>query len=157
MIVEALRVRRYEPEDRAKVLDLHEAGLREVGAFIEDPDLERDLLDIEASYLRDGGEFLIGTLDGTVVAMGALRRTSPERAEIKRMRVESAHQRSGFGQEILDALERRARELGYTHLHLDTAAHLKPARRLYEKNGYLEAQRGKIGPLDCVFYEKRLV
>lgn len=156
MTEETPHIRRYAPEDHESVLKLHEAGLREVGAFIEDPEIYRDLLDIEASYC-DGGEFLVGVCRGQVVAMGALRRTSPGRAEIKRMRVEPDHQERGFGHTILSALEKRAAELGYTELHLDTAVHLQPARRLYEKNDYREARRGRIGPFECVFYEKNLV
>ncbi len=52
--------------------------------------------------------------------MGALRRTTNEWAEIKRMRVHPDFQRRGFGQMILEALEARAVALGYAALHLDT-------------------------------------
>jgi GNAT superfamily N-acetyltransferase len=40
--------------------------------------------------------------------MGAFRRTDPERAEIKRMRVHPDYQGRGFGQIILSELEARA-------------------------------------------------
>ena len=156
MIRESLHIRRFEPGDGEDVRRLHEAALREVGAFIEDPELDEDLLDIEASYLGSG-EFLIGELEGRMVAMGALRRTGPDLAEVKRMRVEPAYQGRGYGQNILTTLEKRAADLGYRNLHLDTAVHLEAARHLYERNGYREMRRGKIGSLDCVFYEKNLV
>lgn len=156
MIRERLHIRRYRPEDHAAVLELHETALRQTGAFIEDPEMDRDMHGIEASYLSDG-EFLVGVVDGQIVAMGALRKTSPGWAEVKRMRVARDHQSLGFGQAVLDALERRAVELGYTDLHLDTGVNLEAARSLYERNGYREARRGKVGPFDCVFYEKSLV
>jgi ribosomal protein S18 acetylase RimI-like enzyme len=92
-----------------------------------------------------------------MVAMGALRRTGLDLAEVKRMRVEPAYQGRGYGQNILTTLEKRAADLGYRNLHLDTAVHLEAARHLYERNGYREMRRGKIGSLDCVFYEKNLV
>ena len=113
-----------------------------------------DLHEIENVYLRNGGEFLVGTLGGEVVAMGAVKKTSDRRAEIKYMRVDPKFQRRGFGQVILTALECRAAELGYETLHLDTAVQQKTARHLYESNGYREARRGKKGAIDCVFYEK---
>lgn len=156
MIPETLHIRRYRPGDHAAALELYETALRQNGAFIEDPEMHRDMRDIEAAYLGDG-EFLVGVVDGRVVAMGALRKTSPGWAEVKRMRVVREFQRHGFGQAILDALERHAVELGYRTLHLDTGVNLEAARGLYEKNHYREARRGKVGPFDCVFYEKSLV
>jgi ribosomal protein S18 acetylase RimI-like enzyme len=79
---------------------------------------------------------------------------SSKRAEIKRMRVSPAHQRNGFGQAILSALERRAVELGYAALHLDTTVQQKAAQGLYVKNGYREAGRSRTGRFESVFYER---
>jgi ribosomal protein S18 acetylase RimI-like enzyme len=151
---ETLLIRRYRTEDREIVLRLHEVGLRETGTFVEGWDLDEDLLDIEGTYLNDSGEFFVGLLADRIVAIGALRGIAPGRAEIKRMRVDPAFQRRGFGQAILDALEERATELGYATLHLDTTVQQQAARRLYTKNGYREVHRDQMGPFECVFYEK---
>jgi ribosomal protein S18 acetylase RimI-like enzyme len=151
---EALRVRPYRPEDREIVLRLHEIGLRETGTFVEGWDLDEDLLDIEGAYLNGSGEFLVGVLDGRIVAIGALKRIAPGQAEIKRVRVDPAFQRRGFGQTMLDALEECATQLGYATLHLDTTVQQQAARRLYTKNGYREVRRDRMGPFECVFYEK---
>jgi ribosomal protein S18 acetylase RimI-like enzyme len=151
---EILLIRRYGPEDREIVLRLHEIGLRETGTFVEGWNLDEDLLDIEGTYLNDSGEFLVGVLGGRIVAIGALKRSAPGRAEIKRMRVDPAFQRRGFGQAILDALEERATQLAYATLHLDTTVQQQAARRLYTKNGYREVRRDRMGPFECVFYEK---
>ena len=71
------------------------------------------------------------------------------------MRVEPGLQGHGYGRVLLDALHRRAAELGYSTLSLDTTVHQTAARRLYEGNGYREVRRGRIGPFDCVFYRRR--
>jgi ribosomal protein S18 acetylase RimI-like enzyme len=103
------------------------------------------------------GEFLIGECDGLLVAMGALKRTSPEeRAEIKRMRVHPEYQGRGYGQLMLDELEVRARVLGYQTLHLDTSILQIPAQRLYEKNGFREVGRDSYQGLEVILYEKQL-
>ena len=154
---QGLRIRRYESGDREAVWRLHNEALDEVGAHLGKGPWDDDLHEIEAAYLEAGGEFLVGVLDGWVVAMGALRRISPEEAEIKRMRVQPALQGRGYGQALLDALHRRAARLGYSMLRLDTAVHQRAARCLYERNGYREVRRGRIGPFDCVFYERRAV
>lgn len=149
-----LHIRRYEAGDHAAVLRLHEAGLREMGTFIEEPGFDLDLLDIQGVYFEDSGEFIVGEVDGDIVAMGALRKTSLERAEVKRMRVAPEFRRQGFGQEILDVLHRRASALNYSTLHLDTGINHEAAKNLYESNGYRETRRGMVGPVECVFYEK---
>lgn len=151
-----LHIRRYTPEDRETVLHLHEAGLREMGTFIEEPGFDLDLRDIEGEYLEDDGEFLVGVCGDQIAAMGALKKTSSESAEIKRMRVAPAFRRRGFAQQILNTLHSRASELGYAKLHLDTGISQEVARKLYEANDYRKTRRGTVGPVECVFYEKHL-
>lgn len=148
-----LQIRCYVASDYADVLRLHEAALRDVGAYVEDEEWDEDLHDIQSNYLEDG-EFIVGTYGGNLVAMGAFRKTGPGRAEIKRMRVETDFQGRGFGQAMLSALEKRAAEKGYTTLHLETTVGQEGAQRLYAKNGYREAGRGKVWLFDCIFYEK---
>ena len=75
--------------------------------------------------------------------------------KIKRMR-RPRRLEHGFGQAIYTALEKRAIELGYSLLHLDTAVVLVGAQHFYTKNGYQEVRRAKLGRLDCIFYEKQL-
>ena len=154
---EPLRIRRYEPSDKRAVRLLHDDALNEVGAHLGSGPWDEDLDDVQAVYLESGGEFLVGVLDREIVAMGALKRISPEAAEVKRMRVRPGFQGSGYGQTLLDALHDRAAELGYSRLRLDTTVQQRAARHLYIKNGYREAGRGRIGPFDCVFYERHAV
>ena len=156
-MVASLEIRRYEPGDGEAVWRLHNEALAGVGAHLGNGPWDDDLHEIWAVYLEAGGEFLVGVLDGRVVAMGALRRVSTTEAEVKRMRVEPGLQGRGYGQVLLDVLHRRAVELGYSTLSLDTTLHQKAARRLYEANGYREVRRGRIGPFDCVFYRRRAV
>ncbi len=108
-------------------------------------------------YLKNGGEFLVGIRDNHLIAMGALRRISINSAEIKRMRVDPAFQRKGLGQAILNSLEKRARELGYKKLHLDTTMKQVVAQKFYEKNGFQIIRRSKLAGFECLFYEKSLI
>jgi GNAT superfamily N-acetyltransferase len=152
-----LHIRRYEPGDKRAVRRLHDDALNEVGAHLGTGPWDEDLDEIEGVYLESGGEFLVGVLEGEVVAMGAIKRVSPDVAEVRRMRVRPGLQGRGYGQAMLDALHRRAAGLGYTALLLDTTVQRGVARRLYLKNGYREVGRGSIGPFECVFYERGAV
>lgn len=151
-----LLIRRYETSDHDAVWTLHNRALAASGAHAGNGPWDDDLHDIAGVYLAAGGEFLVGVLDGRLVAMGALRRTAPDRAEIKRMRVDPAFQRRGFGRTILEALEHQAAVLGYRTLHLDTTTIQVAAQRLYLSQGYREVGRAIVGGFDTILYEKRL-
>jgi GNAT superfamily N-acetyltransferase len=152
-----LHIRRYEPDDKRAVRRLHDDALNEVGAHLGRGPWDDDLDEIESVYLDRGGEFLVGVLDGEIVAMGALMRISPERAELKRMRVRPGLQGRGYGQAVLDALHRRASELGYSTLRLATTVQQLAAQHLYLKNGFGEVGRGVVEPFDCIFYERKIL
>ena len=152
-----MHIRRYETSDKLAVRRLHDDALNEVGAHLGSGPWDEDLDEIEDVYLGSGGEFLVGILEGEVVAMGALKRLPSHAAEVKRMRVRPELQRRGYGQAMLDALHRRAAELGYSTLRLDTTVQQLAARHLYLGNGYSEVGRGSIGPFECVFYERGTV
>ena len=151
-----LEIRRYQPSDQDAVWALHRLALEATGIYVTHGPWDEDLHHIETAYLEDGGEFLIGLLDGQIVAMGALRKTSADRAEVKRMRVHPDFQRRGFGQAILDALEAKAQVLGYKTLHLDTSTKQTVAQQFYAENGYVETGRERHGRFTLIYYEKQL-
>lgn len=149
-------LRRYTPADRKAVEHLHVYAIQQTGAYLGRGAWDDDVYTIEEAYLNKQGEFLIGECDGIFVAMGAFRRTSLHRAEIKRMRVHPAYQGRGFGQIILNELEARARAMGYTTLHLDTSVMQLAAQRLYEKNDFREVGRDRYQNIEVILYEKQL-
>jgi len=151
-----LEIRRYQASDYDEVWNLHILALQHVGAYLGSGPWDNDLLHIEQVYLHNRGEFLVGTIDERIIAMGAFRKTSDERAEIKRMRVHPDFQGRGYGQIILDELERRAKTAGYTLLHLDTSIVQIAAQKLYMKNGYRETGREIHGGLECILFEKSI-
>jgi ribosomal protein S18 acetylase RimI-like enzyme len=149
-------LRRYEPTDLEAVEYLHVYAIQQAGAYLGRGHWDDDIYAIEEAYLNNQGEFLIGEWDGKFVAMGALHRTSPERAAIKRMRTHPDYQGRGFGQLILNELEARARAMGYKTLHLDTSVVQVVAQKFYEKNGFRVVGRDMYQNLEVILYEKDL-
>ncbi len=152
-----LRIRRFQDSDHDAVWALHNDALHDAGAHAGSGPWDDGLHAIRRVYLDQGGDFIVGLLNDELVAMGGLRRTGDERAEIKRMRVAPHLQRLGFGRRVLEHLETRAAELGYTHLHLDTTAWQFVAQALYRSHGYRETAREQRDRFELVFYEKNLV
>ncbi len=162
--MDKLKIRRYKASDNSVVWELHRLGLAEIGVepSLDNP-LDQDLSDIENIYLKEG-DFIVGELDGSVVAMGAFKSVSEEVAELKRMRVNPKFQRQGFGQQILDELEKRAKEKGFNKMILDTNDKWFKAKNFYKKNGYIETGRTtfiekgyNVERSDAIFYEKKLI
>jgi len=154
-------IRTYRPGDKDKVWNLHEVALKATGAFLSG-EWNNDFKDIEGVYLENSGEFLVGTIDGEIVAMGAFRKISDEVAVIKRMRVYPDFQRMGFGQQIYDELEKRATAKGFKKFVLDTTIVQKSAQKFYLKNGFVEIGRKTLpvsfldSGLEFIYYEKIL-
>jgi N-acetylglutamate synthase-like GNAT family acetyltransferase len=117
---------------------------------------DSDIDNIEEVYLANRGEFLVGEINGEIVAMGALRRVTDELAELKRVRVHPACQHQGLGQAIVNALEKRALEMCYSKLCLDTTTKQIPAQRLAEKNGFEKIGTRKVRSLELILYQKTL-
>ena len=151
-----MEIRRYRASDHDAVWDLHNVALNEVGAHAGNGPWDDDLHRIEAVYIDAGGEFYVGVIDGRIVAMGALNRLTDDRAEICRMRVHPDLPRRGFGTRILSKLEKRARELGFRTLTLETTAGQVAAIHMYTRAGYEEVARGRKLGFDVMTFEKRL-
>jgi GNAT superfamily N-acetyltransferase len=151
-----LQVRRFDTGDTRAVRRLHDLSVTEAGVHLGRGLWDQDLDAIPATYLDDGGEFLVGLSDGRVVAMGALRHVTNTVGEVKRMQVDPAFQRRGYARLILAGLENRARELGYRELRLDTTIRQTAAQRLYASAGYREVGHGQLAGVEVVYFAKSL-
>jgi ribosomal protein S18 acetylase RimI-like enzyme len=151
-----LQVRQFEAGDARAVGQLHHGGRTAAGAHSGRGGWDEDLGSVPATYLDDGGEFLVGLCDGRLVAMGGVRHVTDTVGELTRMRVHPAFQRRGFGRLILSRLEDRAGELGYRRLRFVTMVTQTPAQRLFGSAGYAAVGRGELAGTDVIYYEKRL-
>jgi ribosomal protein S18 acetylase RimI-like enzyme len=149
-------IRRYREADHDAVWALHNLALNRVGAHGGNGAWDDDLHHVQEVYLDAGGEFLVGTLAGRIVAMGGISRVDGGRAKVRRMRVHPDVQRRGLGSAILRALEARAAELGYRTLFLDTTTRQTAAQAFYTGHGYREVGRDRYGEFELILYEKEL-
>jgi GNAT superfamily N-acetyltransferase len=74
--------------------------------------------------------------DGAAIACGGLRRIDDTHGEVKRMYVKPESRGSGAAVSLLRELERRARDLGWNRLVLETGDRQPDAIRFYEREGY---------------------
>jgi len=100
------------------------------------------------------GCFIVGHLDGTPIACGALRVKDAGIGEIKRMWVAASARGLGVGRRMLMSLEEHARRFGLSVLRLDTNKVLKEAQNLYRTSGYQEVARFNDEPYAHYWFEK---
>ena len=85
---------------------------------------------------RPRGVYLLGYVDGKVVASGALRPLDNAVAEVRRMYVIPSARRAGHAAQMLRALEAAAGDMSYSTLRLETGYRQLPAIALYLCSGY---------------------
>ena len=75
-----------------------------------------------------------------LAACGALKQLDPSHGELKSMRAHPDFRGRGAGRAMLDHLLGEARRRGYTRVSLETGRPeaFRPARQLYETNGFAE-------------------
>ena len=93
----------------------------------------------DVSKLKQPGvTFWTAWVDGSLAAMGALKRLDTEKGEIKSMRVADAFLGKGIGRSTLEHIFGEARAMGLKSLWLETGStpSFDPALKLYESVGF---------------------
>lgn len=104
-----------------------------------------------------GGLFIVGFDEqGRPVCCGGIKRLPDGTCEIKRMYVVPEARDRGVARALLEALEDKARELGYTVARLDTGPRQPKAERMYRNAGYRQIHNFNDNPVAIFFGEKAL-
>jgi PPOX class probable F420-dependent enzyme len=156
-----LEIRDFEPRDLRGVLALNVQAMDPDADPMESARIRPELLNIPENFQREGA-FLVGEVEGEIVAMGSVRIESGLSYRVNFVRVAIECQRQGFAREMMAALEDRAVELGAHSIVLDTTVEQVPAQRLYEAIGYRETGRDTVtyeamgASFEIVIYRKDL-
>ena len=105
-------------------------------------DVDRKLAADPYVIVRDGGHILSLVEGGRVVGVCALIRESPDRYELARMAVDRGERGKGYGEALLTAALRKAREVGASSVYLLSNTKLVPAIALYRKHGFEAISEG---------------
>ena len=124
-------------DDRPGIERLVFAVLEEHGLKSDPASTDSDLHDIQASYVAKGGLFdLLVDEEGQVVGSVGLFHVSDSVCELRKMYLAPEARGSGWGRQLLEHALRRAAELGFRRVTLETASVLQAAIALYERYGF---------------------
>ena len=118
---------------------------------------EKELETLKTMYkAADGGIILCKEAD-SFIACVAIRRSTANTAELKRMYVQPRHQHKGIGKTLLEKSITLAITCKYEFIRLDTLNHMLPAINLYKKHGFYEIAPYYHNPIStAVYFEKKL-
>jgi ribosomal protein S18 acetylase RimI-like enzyme len=158
-----LVIRSYQTSDKDIIKNLYILASVNSEIGYRDGPWYKDLDDVEKFYLN-GGDFLVGLIKGEIVAIVGLEKISETEGHIRRMRVHPEYRRKGYAQQILIALEKRAKNLGFKQLRLRTSTQQTMAQGLYEKSEYKKMEtkkeyyaEGGGNTFEVIWYKKELV
>lgn len=102
------------------------------------PPESKHALDLDGLRMQDVTFWSAWNID-KLIGCGALKELDASHAEIKSMRITPDSRRRGYASMVLSHLLSQAALKGYTRLSLETGsmAFFEPARRLYEKYGFI--------------------
>jgi putative acetyltransferase len=146
-------IRDWQGSDRTAAAEVIHQVLAEYGLGWEPDGADRDVLEIEACYLKTGGEFWVVEHDGQIVGTGAYYpiRRGEQAAEIRKMYLLPSVRGQGLGSFLLGQLEEAIAAHGFSQIWIETASVLKEAVQLYEKNGYTPATGVETSRCDRVY------
>lgn len=106
-----------------------------------------ELATLPGDYARPTGRLLLVFEERQAAGCGALRRIDDEVCEMKRLYVRPAFRGKGAGRELIDALIRGAREVGYKRVRLDTLPSMTTAMAIYRSLGFREIAPYRVNPV----------
>jgi ribosomal protein S18 acetylase RimI-like enzyme len=115
-----------------------------------------ELSNLPGNYSAPRGSLLMAWVDGELAGCCALRPFDeadlPNSAEMKRLYVRPAFRRFGLGRLLSEATLDAARQIGYSHVLLDTLDDMEAARALYEDLGFVEVPPYYHNPIPGAHY-----
>lgn len=146
-------IRKFESKDQVPVKALILSGLGEYFGFIDET-LNPDLNDIVLSFFD--GCFLVGEIEGEIVATGGYKSFDDQIIKIERVSVHSKFRRHGLASQLFNALISKAKKAGYKRVVLETTSDWDKAIKFWLKNGFQITHIDDSGEWSETWFEREI-
>lgn len=110
---------------------------------------DRELESLPGDYAPPSGRLLLAKEDNQLAGCIALRKLGPRVCEMKRLFLRPSHRGHGLGRVLVESIIDEARNLGYTHMRLDTVpGRMDKAIALYRAMGFQEIPSYYENPIE---------
>ena len=132
-----ITVRAATNRDCENIKNLVFGILQEYGLEPDPNGTDADIGDIETHYISRGGTFeLLEDSDGNLQGTVGLYPIDAGIVELRKMYLAKSLRGRGFGKKTLQRMIEKAKDLGFSKIHLETAGVLKEAVGLYKSFGF---------------------
>ncbi len=132
-------LRKAQIEDQKHLLPLITRVLATYDLAIDPNSTDKDLFDLDAFYFANRGWFAVMEYrEKEIIGSYGLHRKDQHQCELRKMYLDPAHQGKGLGRLMMVDAIKKARELGYSTMILETNRKLQKAINLYKKFGFTD-------------------
>jgi putative acetyltransferase len=126
-------------EHIAQARDLFLEYAQSLGFSLCFQNFDKEVADLPGKYAPPDGRLLLAEFDSEFAGCVACRKLDDRICEMKRLFVRPQFRGKGLGRALADRLISEARQIGYTHMRLDTVEPvMKDAVAMYRRFGFHE-------------------
>lgn len=147
----------YSHKEEVKALfseytDILRAGDPSVGEYLKIQNYDEEVEHLEMKYGMPTGRLLLAYYENKLAGCIGLRKLDEVNCELKRLYVRPEFRGKHIGDYLMREMIKAAKEIGYSHMLLDTLPFLQNAVRMYEKYGFYEIESYNNSPMDSSIY-----
>jgi GNAT superfamily N-acetyltransferase len=126
-----------------------------LGINLDFQDFQSELAELPGKYASPAGSIILVYDRDKCIGCVALRPYAEDICEMKRLFVKPDYRGKNIGRELCSRIIKKAIEIGYSRMRLDTLATMKSAITIYKQAGFLEIPPYYHNPLPNVVYFER--
>ena len=111
-----------------------------IDSYFDPTAFEAEMKELPGDFSLPRGALLVAEENGRIAGCVALRELRIGACEMKRMFVAPEFHGRGVGQALARAVIKRAKDLGYRRMMLDTGPAQREAQALYRKIGFMDVE-----------------
>jgi putative acetyltransferase len=151
-----LNLRKASKKDESKIMDLVKSILSGYGLKTNPHETDKDLFDLENYYFSKSGWFAVIEKDNEIIGSYGIFKIDEKTCELRKMYLSKDYQGQGLGKLMMENAFKKALELGYSEIILETNKLLDKAISLYSKYGFVQYQPSHLSERCDLAMRKKL-
>lgn len=130
------------------------AGDSSFREYLDIQHYDEEIKHLEAKYGKPFGRLYLSYCDEEVAGCVGLRKIDEQNCEMKRLYVRPEFRGKQIGNQLVKKIIEDAKEIGYSHMLLDTLPFLGTAIEMYRKYGFYETESYNDSPMGTSIFMK---
>lgn len=122
--------------------------------YLDIQGFDAEIKDVKEKYGLPWGRLYLAYYDGELAGCIGLKKMDEQNCEMKRLYVRPEFRGKKIGSRLVEKILADAKDIGYSHMLLDTLPFLEAALHMYKKYGFYEIECYNNNPLDNAIYMK---